>query len=252
MVKNTKLQNLISMQMEDTPFFFSYLKRKGYTKELLRSYVKNGWLKRLGRGVYIGANNEMSLKGLIFALQKQLLLNIFPSGKTALDLLGVRQYVIRKNSDFLVFSYNTPNEISKFVRENNNLKIKYSKLFNNVKLGLTRVKGKLSLNVSSRERAILETVYMVKDENDLRETYELMELLTDLRSELLQELLIECKSIRTKRLFLFLVKNINHKWFNLLNMKSINLGKGPREIIKNGIYDKEFKITIPKDFYEYQ
>ena len=103
--------------------------------------------------------------------------------------------------------------------------------------------------MSSRERAILETVYMVKDADDFKEAYELMELMLDLRSGLLQNLLMGCKSIKTKRIFLFLAKNVDHKWFNKLNVEAINLGNGPREIIKNGLYDKEFKITIPKDFY---
>ncbi len=250
--KGKKLQNLLRMQKEGVPFFASYLKNKGYPKELLRLYIKSGWIKRLDRGVYIESNNEMTLEGLLFALQQQLSLNIFPAAKTALDLLGVRQYVLQENHEFLAFCHNTPNEIPKFVKENNNLKIKYTKLFDNEKLGLTQLKGKLPLYLSSRERAILETVYMVKDADDFKETYELIELLLDLRGELLQNLLLACKSIKTKRLFLFLAKYVNQQWFNLLNMKAIKLGKGPREIIKNGIYNKEFMITIPKDFYEYQ
>ena len=252
MKKGKKLQNLIKMSKEGVPFFPSYLGKKGYKKELLQLYIKSQWLKRINYGVYILSNNEMTLEGLILALQTQLSLKIYPAGKTALDLLGVRQYVKQRDNEILTFCYNSPNEIPKFVKKTKKLKIRYTKLFDNEKLGLTKLKNKLPLEISSRERAILETVYMIKNNDDFMEVYELLELLLDLRSDLLQELLMSCKSIKTKRLFLFLAKNTNHKWYKDINIELIELGKGPREIIKNGIYDSEFMITIPKDFYEYQ
>ncbi len=250
--RGKKIQKLLRIQREGMPLFTSYLKKEGYSKELLHLYVKSGWIKRLDKGVYIEVNSEMTLDGLVFALQKQLSLKIFPAGKTALNLLGVRQYFLQTESEYMAFCYNSPNKIPKYAKKNRDLKIKYSRLFEDEDLGLTRLPEELPLSLSTRERALLETIFIVKSKEDFKEAQEIMELLPDLRGKLLQGLLMACRHIRTKRLFLFLAKDTGHMWYNSLDLKAIDLGNGPREIIKNGMYDKEFKITIPRDHYEHQ
>ena len=250
--RGKKIQNLLMIRRKGVPLFTSYLKKEGYSKELLHLYVKSGWIKRLAKGVYIEVNSEMTLDGLVFALQKQLSLKIFPAGKTALNLLGVRQYVLQTESGYIAFCYNSPNKIPKYAKTNQNLRIHYSRLFEDEDLGLTRLTGELPLSLSTRERAILETIFVVKSKEDFKEAQDIMELLPDLRGKLVQELLMACRHIRTKRLFLFLAKDTGHRWYSSLDLKAMDLGNGPREIIKNGMYDKEFKITIPRDHYEHQ
>ena len=115
--KGKKLQTLLKIQKESSPLFASYLKKIGYTKDLLRSYVKSGWLKRIDRGVYIYSHNKMTPEGLIFALQEQLSLKIYPAAKTALNLLGTRQYVFKKEQKLTVFCYNTPNNVPKIAKK---------------------------------------------------------------------------------------------------------------------------------------
>ena len=73
----------------------------------------------------------------------------------------------------------------------------------------------------------------------------IMEGLTSLRPSVLQELLESCKSIKTKRLFLYMADHHNHPWFKRLDLSSIPLGKGKREIIKGGKLDKKYQIVVP-------
>ena len=73
-----------------------------------------------------------------------------------------------------------------------------------------------------------------------------MEGLTTLRPKLVQRLLEECKSVKVRRLFLFMAESSNHDWVKELNVEKIDLGSGKRVIVKNGVLDKKYKITVPK------
>ena len=60
-----------------------------------------------------------------------------------------------------------------------------------------------------------------------------MEMLNGLRPELMQTLLEECKSVKVKRLFLFMAEKAEHAWFSDLDLSKISLGTGKRAIVKN-------------------
>ena len=42
-------------------------------------------------------------------------------------------------------------------------------------------------------------------------------------------------------------EKINHPWFKKLNLGKIDLGSGKRVVFENGILDKKYNITVPKD-----
>jgi len=74
-----------------------------------------------------------------------------------------------------------------------------------------------------------------------------MEGAVNLRPDLLNSLLKECRNIKVKRLFLWFAQKHRHQWFNLVNVKDVNLGKGKRIVCKGGKLDPEYLITVPKD-----
>ena len=39
----------------------------------------------------------------------------------------------------------------------------------------------------------------------------------------------------------------DHLWFKELNLDKINIGNGNRMIVKNGVFDAKYKITVPKE-----
>ncbi len=105
-----------------------------------------------------------------------------------------------------------------------------------------------SIKLSSPARAIMECLYLAPLHQDLVECFELMEGLNNLRPQSVQELLEQCTSIKVKRLFLYLAEKVNHDWVKYLNLEKIDLGRGKRSIIKNGVYIPKYQITVPKEF----
>ena len=93
----------------------------------------------------------------------------------------------------------------------------------------------------------MECLYLTPQKQDLMECYELMESLNNLNPKQLQLLLEKCKSVKVKRLFMYLSEKAGHEWFRYLDLNKIDLGKGKRSIVKNGVYVSKYKITVPKE-----
>jgi hypothetical protein len=49
-----------------------------------------------------------------------------------------------------------------------------------------------------------------------------------------------------------MAEKAGHSWFHDLNLERIDLGKGKRSNVKNGVYDPKYKITLPKDLAYYE
>jgi len=48
------------------------------------------------------------------------------------------------------------------------------------------------------------------------------------------------------KLFLYFSEAANHSWFKYLDIDKINLGSGKRSIVKDGIYNEKYRITVPQ------
>ena len=90
-------------------------------------------------------------------------------------------------------------------------------------------------------------MYLAPQKQDLIECYELMEGLNNLRPNIVQQLLEECSSIKVKRLFLYMAEKAQHPWVRYVEMQKIDLGKGNRSLVENGIYVSKYQITVPKE-----
>ena len=107
--------------------------------------------------------------------------------------------------------------------------------------------GEYNIQISSPERAALELAELVPQEQPFEEAQLILEGLTTLRPELVQELILACDSIKAKRLFLYLAEKCGHAWTNKLDMHKIELGQGKRLIVRGGRLDPKYKITVPAD-----
>ena len=96
----------------------------------------------------------------------------------------------------------------------------------------------------------MECLYSVPKSQPLLEVYEIMEGLNNLRPASVQALLEACKSVKVKRLFLYLAEKAGHDWFNYLDLKKVDLGSGKRSIVQGGTYVPKYQITVPKELEE--
>jgi hypothetical protein len=80
----------------------------------------------------------------------------------------------------------------------------------------------------------------------------IMEQLTTLRAEVVQQLLENADNLKVKRLFLYMAEKAGHEWFGKLDLSKIQLGLGKRQLADKGVYLPEYMITIPKELYEYE
>lgn len=97
----------------------------------------------------------------------------------------------------------------------------------------------------------MECLFLAPQKQDLIECYQLMEGLNGLPPKQVQILLEACKSVKAKRLFLYMAEKAGHQWFKHLDLEKIDLGSGTRSIVKNGTYIDKYKITVPKELEQH-
>ncbi|MBD0780119.1 type IV toxin-antitoxin system AbiEi family antitoxin [Maribacter sp. ANRC-HE7] len=245
--KKIKINQLLSTQPSGIVYLSSWLVKEGYSLDLQKRYRNSDWLTSIGTGAMIRSGDNVGYEGAIFALQKQVGQFIHPAGKTALSLLGKAHYLELSPKKVTVFGGQHEKLPTWCKTHDWGIKLDYySSSFLPSEIGLVEVELKtFSIKVSSAARAILECLFLAPKNQELVECYQLMEGLNNLRPNLVQNLLESCTSIKVKRLFLFLAEKANHSWVKHLNIEKIDLGSGKRSIVKNGVYNPKYKITVP-------
>lgn len=244
----TKINQLLSTIPQDVVLQSSWLLNEGYSLDLQKYYRNSGWLQALENGAMFRSNNQPGYEGGIYALQQQSGLSVHPGGRTALALQGKAQYIELNTAQIWLFG-GEKEKLPTWFRKHKWVQTVHYKAssFLPKELGLTECSfAGFSIKVSSPARAIMECLYLAPENFDLVECYELMENLNDLRPALVQELLEACTSIKVKRLFLFMAERLSHSWYKHLNLFKVDLGKGKRSLVKEGVYISKYQITVPK------
>jgi hypothetical protein len=103
------------------------------------------------------------------------------------------------------------------------------------------------LTLSSPERAILELLDEVPQRETFHQADMLMEGLRTLSPKRLQKLLVDCRSVKVKRLFLCFAERHKYAWLKQLRRDEIDLGTGKRMLQRGGRLDPKFDITVPEN-----
>ncbi len=243
----SKINQLLSSQPAGTIMQSFWLKEQGYSFELQKRYRKSRWLEAIGTGALKRVNDKVSYEGAIYALQKQSKLSIHPAGKTALALLGLGHFIEFTSSNVVLFGSKNENLPTWFKNYDWRTTINYHKttFLPAEKFLQEKEFNNFSIKISNAPRGIMECLYLVPDEQDLMECFHFMENMNNVRPGVVQDLLENCKSIKVKRLFLYLAEKVNHDWFKKLEIEKIDLGNGKRSIVRNGVYISKYKITVP-------
>lgn len=230
-----------------------WLNEMGISRQLTRRYQQSGWIEAMGAGAYKRPKEFLEWYGGVASLQSQLSIDIHVGGPTAFSLRGASHYVrLGKESIFLFSSLNErlPKWFTDFDWGHPVYHVKTSILPKDLGVGTYEHNG-IVLKVSALERAILECLHISPKAFDLLECYQMLEGQLTLRPDMMQRLLVACSSVRVKRLFLYMADKANLPVMQYLDMEKIDLGSGDRSIVKNGVYNAKFKISIPKELVDY-
>ena len=244
-----KLSELLATWPKGMVAVHPWLQQHGVMRLLASSYHRSGWVQRIERGAYSRLDDKVDWTGGLHAVQYQLSLPVNLGGKRALELQGYGHFVrMREGGTVSLYGTHGTRLPTWFRRHDWGVKLVYkgADLFvGKMDKGLTeRSEGGFPIRLSAPERAMLELLDDVPRRQSFQEARLLMEGLTTLRPDLVQELLEACRSIKAKRLFLFLAEESGHQWFKQLDASRFNLGKGKRSIVKGGRLDAKYQITV--------
>lgn len=247
-IERTKINQLLSLVPQGAVMLTSWLLEQGYSADLQKYYRNSGWLKTIGKGAMIRAGDDVSYQGAVYALQEQMNLSIHPGGRNALWMLGKAHYLELSQENIVLFGSHGEKLPVWFKNHEWGLKLVYYRTsFLPHDLGLTEFEqSNFQIKISGAVRALMECLYLAPDKQDLLECYELMEGLNNLRPQEVQQLLEECRSVKVKRLFLYMAEKADHRWLAYVDTKKIDLGKGKRHLVDNGVFVSKYKITVPR------
>ncbi|TDY04001.1 type IV toxin-antitoxin system AbiEi family antitoxin domain-containing protein [Thiohalophilus thiocyanatoxydans] len=230
-----------------------WLKSREFNRPLVDYYLRSGALEAVARGIYRRPGPALKWQHVVYSLQ-ELGFAIHIGGRTALDHQGMAHYLPMGGHETIQLyaagklpawfaQLETPVEFERHSRA----------LFaaNVTTAGYTSLPfggWDWPLNYSTRERALLEYVDELPDRADLDMADKYMEGATSFRPELLMSLLQACKRIKTKRLFLWLAARHRHAWFAQLDVSALELGSGKRVVYPGGVLDKQYNITVPREY----
>ena len=247
----SKINRLLRYWPKGTVVTQAHLNKLGISRQLVTKYIHYQWINRLGARAYIRSGDIVRWQGGLYALQTQLGMTIHVGGLTALELQGRSHFIPLGQQKKVILVSDRPEHIPAWFRKHQwGVKLEHSclSLFERVPDNVTTKRdcGGFEIVISSAERAIMEQMRLAKTNADLNHIYQLMEGLSALRPDTVQELLENGRSIKVKRLFLWNAEVADHAWFRRLNPSRVDLGKGKRQVYKGGQLNEKYQITVPR------
>lgn len=179
------------------------LAAQGVSAFLAAKHTRSGWLRRLAQGVYAFAGDTLSRDQCLLFLQGQMI-GLHVAGKTALAWQGVR-HNLSLREHLVLWGDDKRAKLPKWFVDQFPASYRSTTLFSSkaTASGIGTPPGLLDgVRVSVPERAVLEMLYEVGKSQDLEEARNLFESVRGLRFEVMGELLSQCTSVKTVRLFL--------------------------------------------------
>jgi hypothetical protein len=246
-----KLNRLLSSTPKGVVLLTSWLKANDYSPDLVKRYRNSGWLESIGFGANILSGDTVDCFGALYSLQKQCGSSIHVGARSAFSVQGKSHYLELSTKKIILFAANKDGRLPAWFKNfDSPIEVElHSSDFLPHDLGLLDFSTKeFNIKISGEIRALMECLHLVPKHQELIECYELMEAMNNLHPKKVQELLCNCRSIKVKRLFLYLAEKAGHEWFNYLDLSNIYLGVGKRKIVEDGVLDEKYKITVPKSW----
>lgn len=262
-----KLNRLAHLLPEGLLADAAWLSTQGYSTSLRTQYVAAGWLSQPSRRVYQRSRGELTWQQAIVSLQTLLRQQLVVGGRTALELQGYGHFLHHGAQEILLygpkrppawlqqlplsetFSYRNSEPLLPFSEFPHSLERGTSESYPDDLTTLPYGQWNWPLTVSRPERALLELLDELPTRESFAQVDALVEGLGNLKPKLLVALLERCRSIKVKRLFFFFADRHRHGWLARINRNAIDLGKGKRLLVRGGVLDPTYQITVPRDLH---
>lgn len=211
------------------PLSTRLLQEQGLSAKQVVRLAEDGWLRRLGRGVYLLPGDELNRDAALAWLGTQVP-GLHVAGKTALGWRGVRHNLAFKER--LVLWGDVPTTLPDWFTDVFPAAYQATHLFDNTlpaAVGLAPLPGgRADLLVSAPERAVLELLSDVGKSQGLEEARHLVEGARSLRMDIMDTLLGHLKRIKVARLAHAFADDLGLPWGELARRHSERLGGGRR------------------------
>src|SRR3989338_1850093 len=104
------INNLLRNWPKNTVAVYAWLKGQGVYRQLAGTYVKSGWIERVGQGAFKRSGENIDWSGGLYALQTQSGMSVHPAGKTALQLHGNAHYLPANLKQAKIVLFGSQNE----------------------------------------------------------------------------------------------------------------------------------------------
>ncbi|MSP97067.1 MAG: hypothetical protein EXR29_07565 [Betaproteobacteria bacterium] len=280
-LKKSKLNLLQTLLPEGLLVPAAWLARRGYSRSLLAGYVSSGWLESPAHGVYRRPGPPLKWQHVVTSLGRVLTPPPHVGGLSALELRGYAHFLkprglgrielysdrslpgwVRKlplperfyehRNRLFLFAADVP---ANAVQDAASAAVSpiYSMSPTEYAPGLAAEPWgawDVPLACSLPERAMLEFLNEVPGRQTLEDAELLMQGLLDLNSKRVLALLVACRSIKVKRLFLALAARQSFQWVRPVlaaaNRGEVELGSGKRSLMKGGKLDPKYLISVPE------
>ena len=227
----------------------AWLYNKGFDRPAVDYYLRSKRLVAVGRGYYRRPGPPLKWQHILYSLN-ELRFDLHVGGRTALEHAAIIHYV---SSETVVQFYGW-DELPAWTHA----AVTDSQLLHRGKGGFARREAvgighepfgtwDWPLPESTPERALLETLVVVTDEHDFRSLDTLFESAISLRPKVVQAVLEASESVKAKRLFCWYAERHQHSWFNHVDVKNVDFGRGKRQIVARGRLNNRYQITVPTE-----
>lgn len=242
----------------------AWLKDHDIRRSSASDYDRDHWLERVAQGVYrrpysrTETDGRRDWKEPVLSAQWLMGYDFHVGGLTALSLEGREHYLgFKKTPDVYVYG-DAPKWLSRLDLDAR-LQFRRRQLLGTRRTGVENSDFEPAspkapppwewpFKQSSPERAILEALNELPDQEGFHTLDLIFQGLTNLRPGLLTTLLQACKSVKVKRLFFLFADRHRHRWLAHVNRSAIDLGSGPRALVEDGRYSTKHQLVVPAEF----
>lgn len=255
-----KIQNLLESVPPGYIVDSGWLQTQGIGRRSAYAYAQRGWLEHLAHGLYrrpvpAGSDSDrLDWQTCVLSMQHIMGYQLHVGGMTSLGLQGFGHFVATgRQETVLLYGQKMPGWLSK-IPVDAVIETRKSSLFSDSQLGLVEDEFSTGpawgwrLRVSGPERATLEALDELPEQESFEHLDQVFESLGTLRPKLLARLLHDCTKIKVKRLFFVFADRHGHAWRRHLSPDAFDLGRGDRVFVKGGRIHPRYRIMVPEAF----